>query len=400
MTTIASLPRQPVGAGSDSSATYDWHGVVGVRVLDWRQSDVRLVEGQLGLERAQPDRAPDLTIRFVDRLPLMGELTYLSSDAAFAGDAFVLTAGLDRRPVVRVPFASLGSQCEILVVRGVSHIPLLVPTLNLAALQKGYLPIHASAFVHGGMGVLVTGGARGGKTGTLLTFMSQGATFVGDDWVLVHPDGRAMYGLPTPMQVKAAYLDVLPEYRAQLDSQTLRRLRMLSALLRLERWVPARSTKSSIAARLRARIRARLAAGLTVRVRPQRLFGAAAQFGAGSPDVVLLTRTVESEGVRVRRLQPADLVRRLIPLLEYEWRELDQYYTLFRSAFPSRRNELIEKKIKYLESGLQFALKDKRTYEICYRSPAPIRKVFEVLEPLISDDGSAIEGHLQGAVNE
>jgi len=401
MTTIASIVQQPLIAeiGSASSATYDWHGVVGIRVLDWRQSDVRSVESQLGLERARLDRPPDLTIRFVDRLPLMGELTYLASDAAFAGDAFVLTTGPDRRPAVLVPFASLGSTCEILVVRGVSPIPMLVPMLNLAALHRGYLPVHASAFVHEGMGVLVAGGARGGKTGTLLAFMSQGARFVGDDWVLVHEDGRAMYGLPTPMQVKAAYLEVLPEYRALLDVRTKRRMWVLESLLRLERWLPTRSGGSSIAARARARVRARLVAGLTAQVSPQRLFGAAARLGAGSPDVVFLARSVEADGVVVKPLPPAELVRRLVPLLEYEWRELDQRYTLFRSAFPNQRNELIEKKAGCFESGLRYALKDKRTYEVCYRSPAPIREVFRVLEPLISN-GSTIEGRRQGVVNE
>jgi hypothetical protein len=402
MTTIASLARQPVSAevGSASSATYDWHGVVGIRIVDWQPSDIRVVESQLGLERARLDRPPDLTIRFVDRLPLIGELTYLASDAAFAGDAFVLTAGPDRRPVVRIPFASLGSACEILVARGVSPIPLLVPILNFTALQRGYIPVHASAFVYDGMGVLVAGGARGGKTGTLLSFMSQGATFVGDDWVLVHPDGRAMYGLPTPMQVKWTYLGALPEYRARLDVRTQRRLRMIGSLLRLERWMPGRSSGTSVAARARARVRARLAAGLTARVSPHHLFGAAAGLGAGSPDVVCLARSVEVDGVVVKPLQPADLVRRLVPLLEVEWGEFDRYYTLFRSAYPNRRNERIEKKTRSLESGLQFALKDKRTYQVCYRSPAPIREIFHVLEPLIANGGSLIERRVQGAVNE
>jgi hypothetical protein len=402
MVTTTYLARQPASGdiGSASSATYDWHGVVGVRVLDWRRSDIRGVESQLGLERVRLDRPPDLTVRFVDRLPLMGELTYLASDAAFAGDAFVLTGRGDRRPLMRVPFASLGSDCEILVVRGFSPVPLLVPILNLTALRKGYLPVHASGFVYGDMGVLVTGGARGGKTGTLLAFMSQGATFVGDDWVLVHQDGRAMYGLPTPMQVKAAYLSVLPEYRARLDEGTRRRLRMMGSLLRLERWVPARSSETSVAARARTRIRARLAAGLTARVSPHRLFGEASRLGAGSPDVVFLARSVDSDGVVVNPIRPADLVRRLVPLLEYEWREFDRYYTLFRSAFPTQRNALIEKKTSHLEAGLQFALKDKRTYEVCYRSPAPIREVFRVLEPLISSDGSAIGLRVQGTANE
>lgn len=383
-----------------STANYDWHGVVGIRVLDWKRSDIKNVETQLGLERTQLDRPPDLTIRYVDRLPLMGELTYLSGDAAFAGEAFLLTAGADRRPVMQIPFGSLGSKCDLLICRGLSSIPLLVPLLNLTALRSGYLPVHASAFEYRGVGVLVAGGARGGKTGTLLAFMSQGATFVGDDWVLVHRDGRAMYGLPTPMQVKGAYLRALPEYRARLDVRTKRRMRMMRSLLRLERCVPARSSPTSLAARARARVRARLAAGLTARVSPHRLFGAAASFGAGAPDTVFLARSVESAGVTVNPIRSTDLVRRLVPLVEYEWKELDRYYTLFRAAFPGRRNEFIEEKTKHLEAGLLFALKEKRTYEVCYPSPAPILEVFRALRPVICGDGVASELRMQGAVGE
>ncbi len=393
MTTLAHAAQQPVSGevGSSSSATYDWHGVVGIRLIDWRQSDIRGVERQLGLQKTGLDRPPDLTVRFVDRLPLMGGLAHLGSDAAFAGDAFLLTAGADRRPVAQVPFASLGSSCEILVVRGASAIPLLVPMLNLTALQRGYLPVLASAFVYGGMGVLVAGGESGGTTGTLLGFTSRGATYVGDGWVLVHPDGRAMYGLPAPMQVTATYLRALPEYRARLDMRTQRRMRLLGSLLRLAKWVPVGVAGTSVTARARGRVEARLAAGLTARVSPHRLFGAASRLSAGSPDIVVVARRVESGGVEVTPIRPVDVVRRLTPLLENEWRELDRYYKLYRSAFPSRRNELIEKKMSRLESGLQMALKDKRAYEVRYRPPVPIGEIVRVVEPLISSDSSSIE---------
>lgn len=209
-----------------------------------------------------------------------------------------------------------------------------------------------------------------------------------------------MYGLPTPMQVPDSYLSVLPEYRARLEVRTQRRMRMIRSLQRMERWVPARSSETSIATRARARVRARLAAGLTARVSPHRLFGTAAHLGAGAPDIVFFARSMESDGVVVKPIRHADLVRRLVPLLEYEWSEFDRYYALFRAAFPNTRNELIEKKTRNLESGLQAALKDKRTYEVCCRSPVPIREVFRVVEPLISSDGSSFDVRVRGAVNE
>ncbi len=374
--------------GSRSTRDYDLYGVVGIRVLDGREPDLGNLERQLGLEARRLDRAPDLTIRYVDRLPLTSKITYLPGDAAFAGNAFLLTAGRDRRPAVQLPFAQLGSNCELMVVRGLSEIPLLIPMLNLAAIRSGYLPVRASAFDYFGMGVLIAGESRGGRTGTLLAFMAQGASFVGDDWVLVHRDGRAMYGLPTPTQVKAAYLEALPQFRARLDKKTRRRIRAIKAMLALDSrlWRAQRAT--SVVARGRARYRASLAGRLNVRVSPRRLFSTAACAGVGAPDIVFLARSVDSPGVSVKSVGTKELVRRLAPLVDYEWAELDRNYALFRSAFPRRRNPLIEGKEKYLDAGLETALKDKQTYEIRYPTPVPVDEVLEVVEPLISSHRS------------
>ncbi len=368
---------------SRSTRDYDLHGVVGIRVLDGRESELGSLERQLGLDARRLDREPDLTIRYVDRLPLTGKVTYLAGDAAFAGNAFVLTAGRDRRPAVQLPFAQLGSACELMVVRGLSEIPLLIPILNLAAIQNGYLPVRASAFDYYGMGVLMAGEGRGGRTGTLLAFMAKGASFVGDDWVLVHRDGRAMYGLPTPTQVKAAYLEALPQFRARLDKKTQRRMRAIKAILSLESHLWPAQSGTSIVARGRARYRASLAGRLSVRISPRRLFSTAACAGAGAPDIVFLARSVDSPGVSVKPVETRELVRRLVPLLDYEWTELDRNYALFRSAFPGRRNRLIEGREKRLETGLETALKEKKTYEIRYPTPAPVDEVLKVIEPLI-----------------
>lgn len=387
--------RTEAVASRNSGVTYDLHGVVGIQVVDGKRSDIRSLEGQLGLERTRLCRLPDLTIRYVDRIPLTGRLKYLAGDAAFAGDAFVLTAGRAGPPVALVPFADLGSNCELVIGRGLSVIPLLVPILNLTALWKGYLPVHASAFDFDGVGVLVAGGARGGKTGTLLAFMAQGATFVGDDWVLMREDGGAMYGLPAPMSVKDAYLRALPEFEARLDAVTQRRIRAMRSILSIERWAPNNSSGNSLVARARARARASLAARLTVRVSPRRLFGAATGECEGVPDIVFLARSVDSPRVTVRPVGSDDLASRLVPLLEYEWRELDQRYALFRSAFPEQRNGLVEAKGDFLRNGLATALGGKRTYEVCYPSPAPVNEIFRVLEPLITRHRSRSAARLQ-----
>ena len=76
-------------------------------------------------------------------------------------------------------------------------IPLLISIINLTALKKHRcVPIHASAFVYKGTGVVVTGWIKSGKSEALLAFSQHGATYVGGEWVLLDPDGETMYGLP------------------------------------------------------------------------------------------------------------------------------------------------------------------------------------------------------------
>ncbi|MGH7128709.1 MAG: hypothetical protein ACREIV_09070, partial [Planctomycetaceae bacterium] len=81
------------------------------------------------------------------------------------------------------------------------------------ALHHGLLPLHASAVICNGSGVLI-GSSRphAGKTGVLLALMAAGARFVGDDCVCLSPDGRIL-GVERPLEIRCEYLRQLPQYR-------------------------------------------------------------------------------------------------------------------------------------------------------------------------------------------
>src|SRR5262245_51635903 len=162
---------------------YDLHGVVGIRLLDPSRGDARVVARQLGLPSRPLSREPDIVIRFVDELRLTSPLRYLGlEDSAFTEDAFlVLQDGPGAR--TKIPLEDLGGRCEIVCESGLSGVPLLIAAINTTALAKGVVPLHASAFVHRGVGVLVTGWSKGGKTEALLAFASRGAEYVGDEWI-------------------------------------------------------------------------------------------------------------------------------------------------------------------------------------------------------------------------
>ena len=129
---------------------------------------------------------------------------------------------------VAVPVDRLGSRpFELVAERGLPAVPYLLPIINLTMLAAGTIPVHASAFIADGRGILVTGWAKGGKSEALLAFADHGATYVGDEWVFVTADGASMAGLPEPMRVWDWQLDQVPHLRDRIGRG--RRLRLGAA---------------------------------------------------------------------------------------------------------------------------------------------------------------------------
>ena len=226
---------------------YDLHGLARVRLLDASPRDAAVVGRQLGLHPAAAHGEPDLVIRFVDRLPVNGPLRLVGlNDAGFTNDAFLILRGrFKSRARVQIPFEQIGRKCEIVCERGVARVPLLTSILNLTVLGRGALALHAAAFRFNGTGVLTTGWSKGGKTETLLAFMAHGATYVGDEWVYLSPDGKHVFGVPEPIRVWGWHLESLPQYRSAVSRRDRTRLRMLSLIVRGLHWATDHGARAS-----------------------------------------------------------------------------------------------------------------------------------------------------------
>lgn len=74
--------------------------------------------------------------------------------------------------------------------------------VRLTFVAHGHVPVHASAFVHRSTGVLVAGWAEGGKTELLLALANHGAEYVGDEWAVLSPAGRSMFGVPVAVAIR------------------------------------------------------------------------------------------------------------------------------------------------------------------------------------------------------
>jgi hypothetical protein len=371
--------QQVVGAESSAPVDYDLHGIVGIRLVGARTGDVAAVTAQLGPIQSALDREPDVVIRFVERLPVPN-MRYLGrEEAGFTDDAFLVLQSKKARARVQIPMEQIGGRCEIVCESGLPAVPLLIPIVNVTALAKGVVPLHAAAFTHRGSGMLVTGWAKGGKTESLLGFMSHGAEYIGDEWVYVSGDGRRLRGIPEPVRVWDWHLDDLPRYRALLNWRERAKLRGIRAAIRANRLRPGRSGRPSVLDRVMSLVEQQA----WVLVDPVRLFGPGSCPLEGSFDKLFLIVSHESSEVRVARIDPLDVARRMVFSLEHERLDLLAHYLMFCFAFPGRSNPVLQNTEAAQRAALERAFAGKEAYVVSHPYPAPIPAVYEAMNSLI-----------------
>jgi hypothetical protein len=350
---------------------YDLHGLAGVRLVDASPADAAAVDRQLGPIRSPLEREPEIVIRFVDRLDVRGPVRLLGlEDAGFTDDAFlVLRSRHKARARVQVPLERIGRGCEIVCERGLPAVPLLIATLNLTVLAGGALPLHASAFVHEGRGVVVTGWSKGGKTEALLAFMARGARFVGDEWVYVEPGAETVYGIPEPVRVWDWQLRQLPGLRARIGRGELTRLVALRAAARVR------------GPRLR-RLERLLSGQLHVDIAPERLFGPGPLALRAPFERLFLAGSWEEPRIEVRPIDPAEVAARVAFSLQHERAPLRRAYEQFRFAFPERRNPVLETAAERERELLQALAGKRPAYAVDHPYPVDLTALFDAMRPL------------------
>jgi len=362
---------------------FDLHGLVGIRLVDAAPGDARAVAAQLGPLRSTLDREPDIVIRFVDRLPHASRLRYLGvDDAAFTDDAFLVLKSKHKvKARVMIPFQGIGDRCEIVCESGLPAVPLLIPIVNLTALARGAAPLHASAFVHDGTGVLVTGWSKGGKTEALLAFMSRGAEYLGDEWIYLDPDTKRMFGIPQPIRLWDWHLRQLRPYRQRIGWRRRGRLRVLRAAAGVGRGL-TQGGWSGMPVRALDRVQSLVQRQTYVDVAPERLFGPCGT-AARPVDRVFLLASAAGEEVRVEQIDTAEVARRMVYSVLHELESFMSYYLMFRFAFPGAANDRIETIEHRLRTALQRSLEGRPAYCVYHPYPMRIASLYDAMRPLL-----------------
>lgn len=369
----------------DSCVDFNLHDVVRLRLMNGTASDVAAVQRQIGPLRAAVQGHPDIVIRFLDKLPGQDSMRILGNwEAGYSDEAFWILRGSHGYPIaVQLPLDRVGTPCEVLCRHSIPAVPLLGSILNLFSLAKGFLPLHASAFVYEGKSILVTGWTKGGKTEALLGFAEQGATYVGDEWVYINPGSDTMRGVPQSIHLWDWHLDS-PCHRARLTpSQRLKliALRQLHTIFRsLAGW---QTPTAKAAQRLAECIQGRR----HVRLTPKQLFADRMQQVASCPPRVFFMASHALPTIEVRPMAIDEIAARMSVSLEHEFSALTSCYRQYRFALPEKTNPLLDQLPRLLRGRLAEAFQDKEGMVVWHPYPVSPRDLFHAMRPHV--DGSA-----------
>ena len=361
----AEVEVPPRGPGA---LDFDLHGLAAIRTVGATSAEAAAVRRQLGPLEATVDGPPDVVVRFVDRLERSSRLRYIGlDDAAFTDDAFLVLRSKHKSSArVRIDFGQIGGPTEIVCERGLAAVPLLIPILNLTLLAKGVLPLHASAFVHEGTGVVATGWSKGGKTEALLAFAARGAEYVGDEWVYLAANGAQVYGIPQPIRIWEWQLRQLPEYARLLRTGERARLKALDVLAGAERVLQP----------LDGRLAALVKRQRYVDVAPERVFGRLGPMSAPF-DRLFLLMSHESSEVVVEPADPLEIGRRMAFSLRHESLDLLAAYLKFRFAFPDASSHVIDHAAALERDALSHALAGKAAFVVRHPYPVSLAALFD-----------------------
>ena len=363
---------------------FDLHGLVSVRLVDAQPRDTRAVARQLGPIQGNLSGEADITIRFVDRLVPDEPVRFLGRhDAGFTDDAFFLLRSKHQAQTrARIPLEQVGGRCEIVCEHGTPAVPLLIAIVNLTALVKGVLPLHAAAFDWKGSGVVVTGWSKGGKTETLLSFMSRGARYIADEWCYIGPDGRRIFGLPEPMRLWRWQMAQLPRYRDRVPLTQRLNMAAMGIVPALAGALPAplQFLRPGQAAQ---RVAHFLEQRLNVQVPPERLFDQDVATAEAAFTHLVFVMSADDPATTAVPASGMDVADRMLHSLQYERQGLLGYYRMFRFAFPQLTNPHLEDAESLQRDLLRNAFKDKPTLRVEYPYPVELSKLFDCIEPLI-----------------
>ncbi len=349
-------------------------GSVRVRLLDARAADRAAVVAQLGPLEPAGSQPADITLRYVDHVPVPEGMRLVGPGEVGVGDdgALVVLKGRHRRPVrVRIPVADLGGPCEITCEHGVGRVPHLIAAVNLALLAHGAVALHASAVEVGARALVATGWSKGGKTELTLALLARGARLVGDEWLHLRPDGTVS-GTCEPLRVWDWQLAQLDDVRGAVGRRDRVRLAVAGAASR------AVAVRSPRLASVVDRQRGVDVDGALLARRP----GSERPLPIGP---IVLVTSADRPDVRAVPISGSEVADRMVASLAYERAPLRELADAHRFAFPDVPLPLFDRAGDLERQLLHARLDDRPAVEVVHPYPVDLARLGAVASHAIGE---------------
>jgi hypothetical protein len=366
------------------SIDYDIHGVVGVRLINCPPKDAAAVARKFGLLQRRLERTPDIIVRFVKQMETPG-LTHLGIRRyAYTDQDFFLVAEKNGAKT-KINFEQIGGRvCEIVCESGTQIVSLLTTLINLTALKKNYVSLHASAFSYKGVGVLVSGWKKGGKTESVLAFARHGIRYIGDEWILLSGDGCKMHGIPGLVPLWDWHFKYLPRLRRQVPMASRMMFRTVRGLDRLQRVLPKGKLGELLPIRFLRDALPPLKKRLNVTFEPEAIFSSPLGWLSASSDKIVLAMSHANKNIVMEPADPKDVAARMAASVQFEQLGFFEHYLAFRFAFPERSSEFMENLAERQEAILRRALEGKETYELSHPYPCSLHDLASAMTPVLT----------------
>lgn len=381
----AATPRRSDSAPMDTAVgpeaegtDFGVAGVLQVITRGDRQDDRAAVGRDIGRTDSGRDRAPDVTIRFVDELSPSRLRVLDGGWTGYGDDGVYFLDPSTHAPLAHVSQGDRWGEALILCRRGLGRIPFLSATLDLAALFHQWAPVHGSAWVTPeGKGVLVAGWAHSGKTGALLSACEGGASLVGDDRILLSRTGSRMIGMGRPVVVKDWHMAQLR--LAPLGRRSFRRVLARAAPI-FDAW-PGGAAPGGVS-RLATKALGRFRRGLDVEVPPDRI-----SVPAVDPrvDVLIILETHRHASIVAERAAPGSTVRRVAAQTEAELLPALRAQLAFKYALPDGGWKDVGQAPAETRSILEDAIRDVPTYLVRHPYPCSLEELEAVITGVVAE---------------
>lgn len=366
---------------------FNLFNIIRIQLVNPDKKHIDFITDLTGVQPSNCEGVPDIKIIYQEKISAK-KITLIGMNAGFDEANFYLLLRNGHTSKAIIPLDKVGENCEIICENEIVNIPLLNYIILLSFLKKNWVAVHSSAFVFDGKGTLILSWSNGGKTSTLLSFLKNGAEFVSDEWTIISENGKSLQGLPTKLSIWKWYFKEIKNILPKIKIQQKINFNLIHLFLKMNDVGKKCGFQNLEFIKIVDRVAIRLKNNLRIHVHPKNLRNIKIVKGEAQLDLVLFTVSSLDGFLGIQKIAAHEVIERMVQSNKQEYDDLLHHYTMFRFAFPNRRNNLLDTFEEMHRKILTSCFFGKEIYKIIHPYPVPIDKLYFFLRKNIFNNNS------------